>query len=108
MEILVNLLTNARDATNGKGRIEISVAEGVDQSVTVVVTDDGPGIPKDRIERVFQPYYSTKDKGTGLGLSIVRHNAEMYGGGVWAESELGKGARFTVKLPTRTFMKMQA
>jgi signal transduction histidine kinase len=108
LEILVNLLTNAREATNGKGHINVEVSEGPDQSVTVVVSDDGPGIPSDKIERIFQPYYSTREKGTGLGLAIVRHNAEMYGGGVWAESELGKGARFVVKLPTRTFMKLQA
>ena len=107
-EILVNLLSNAREATEGRGHIRIQVREDPDQSVIVVVSDDGPGIPRDRQTRVFEPYYSTKEKGTGLGLSIVRHNAEMYGGTVTVESELGKGARFTVKLPTRTFMKMQA
>jgi signal transduction histidine kinase len=76
--------------------------------VVVTVSDDGPGIPRDRRERIFEPYYSTKEKGTGLGLSIVRHNIEMYGGTISVDSELGKGTHFTVKLPTRTFMKMQA
>ena len=107
-EILVNLLINAREATEGRGYIIVEVQSGPDPSVVVTVTDNGPGIPRDRHQKVFEPYFSTKQKGTGLGLSIVRHNAEMYGGGVWVESELGKGARFTVKLPTRTFMKMQA
>jgi signal transduction histidine kinase len=107
-EILVNLLTNAREATNGTGHIVIQASEGADHSVIVTVADDGPGIPRDRHERIFQPYFSTKEKGTGLGLSIVRNNAEMYGGSVSVESEVGKGARFIVKLPTRTFMKLQA
>jgi signal transduction histidine kinase len=107
-EILVNLLSNAREATEGRGQVRVQVKEDTDQSVVVIVSDDGPGIPRDRYERIFQPYYSTKEKGTGLGLSIVRHNVEMYGGTITVESELGKGARFTVKLPTRTFMKMQA
>jgi signal transduction histidine kinase len=107
-EILVNLLTNAREATNGTGHIVIQAGEGADHAVIVTVADDGPGIPRDRHERIFQPYFSTKEKGTGLGLSIVRNNAEMYGGSVSVESEVGKGARFIVKLPTRTFMKLQA
>ena len=44
--------------------------------------DDGPGIPPDKIERIFEAYYTTKEKGTGLGLSIVKHNVELYGGTV--------------------------
>jgi signal transduction histidine kinase len=76
--------------------------------VLVTIGDSGPGIPKDRIEKIFQPYYSTKDKGTGLGLAIVKSNVEIYGGTVRVESELGKGARFILQFPTKTFMKMQA
>ena len=54
-----------------------------------------------------KPYFSTKEKGTGLGLAIVRHNVEIYAGHVRVESELGKGARFILQLPTRTFMKIR-
>ena len=107
-EILINLLSNAREATEGRGHIQIQAHADADQAVVVTVSDDGPGIPKERYQRIFEPYYSTKEKGTGLGLSIVRHNIEMYGGTISVDSELGKGTRFTVKLPTRTFMKMQA
>jgi len=106
-EILVNLLQNAREAVNGHGHLKISAQPGIENSVLVTVSDSGPGIPKDRLERIFQPYYSTKDKGTGLGLSIVKHNTEIYGGVVRVESELGKGSKFVIHLPTRTFMKLQ-
>jgi signal transduction histidine kinase len=107
-EILVNILQNAREALGGKGRVTIRTRAGPDNSVLVTIGDSGPGIPKDRIEKIFQPYYSTKDKGTGLGLAIVKSNVEIYGGTVRVESELGKGARFILQFPTKTFMKMQA
>jgi signal transduction histidine kinase len=107
-EILVNLLQNAREAMKGQGSLKVSARHGPENSVVIAVSDNGPGIPKDRREKIFQPYFSTKDKGTGLGLSIVKHNTDMYGGVIQVESELGKGARFTVQLPTRTFMKVQS
>src|ERR1043166_9567637 len=103
-EIFVNVLQNAREATSGKGRIQISAEPGRDQTVIISVADDGPGIPKSQIAKIFEPYFSTKDKGTGLGLSIVKHNVDMYGGRISVESELGNGARFVIQLPTRTFM----
>src|SRR5947209_17104348 len=73
-EILINLLQNAREAVNGEGRLKICVRGGPENSVVLTVSDNGPGVPADRFEKIFQPYYSTKDKGTGLGLSIVKHN----------------------------------
>jgi len=106
-EILSNLLQNAREAVNGDGYIKVSAQPGPESSVLLTVSDNGAGIPKDRLEKIFQPYFSTKEKGTGLGLSIVKHNTEIYGGSVKVESELGKGSRFMIQLPTRTFMKLQ-
>lgn len=108
MEILVNILQNAREATKGQGRITVAARHGPDNSVVVTITDDGPGIPKDQFEKIFEVYFSTKEKGTGLGLAIARHNAEIYGGFIRVESELGKGTRFSLHLPTRTFMKLQS
>src|SRR5262249_18034667 len=107
-EILVNLLQNAREAMNDQGNLKVTARQGPDNAVIVTVSDNGPGIPKDRLEKIFQPYFSTKEKGTGLGLSIVKHNTEIYGGMVRVESELGKGSKFMVHLPTRTFMKLQS
>jgi signal transduction histidine kinase len=69
------------------------------------VSDNGPGIAPDSLERVFEAYYTTKEKGTGLGLAIVKHNVELYGGRVLVESVLGKGAKFTLIFPAKTLMK---
>jgi len=106
-EILVNILQNAREATGGQGKIIVSAEPGPDQSIIVRISDNGPGIAKSQMSKIFEPYFSTKSKGTGLGLSIVKHNVEMYGGTVRVQSELGKGATFVIQLPTRTFMKLQ-
>lgn len=104
-EILVNLLANAREALQGKGTITVTARAGPDEAVTITIADNGPGIAPEHLERVFEAYFSTKDKGTGLGLAIVKHNVELYGGTVEVESKLGKGTRFILDLPTRTFMK---
>ncbi len=105
-QILVNILQNAREAINGRGKVTVSVSVRNDGSVEIIVADNGPGIPPDKIARVFEQYYSTKEKGTGLGLAIVKHNVELYAGRVRAESELGKGARFILTFPAKTVMKI--
>jgi signal transduction histidine kinase len=105
MEVLVNLIQNAREAIVGKGQIRITARSDQDHVVIVTVADDGPGIPKAKLDKIFQPYFTTKEKGTGLGLSIVKHNIELYGGTVRVESELGKGTRFVLQFPTRTITK---
>ena len=104
-EVLVNLLQNAREAIVGKGRIQITAKTDEQQAVLITIEDDGPGIPRLKLDKIFQPYFTTKEKGTGLGLSIVKNNIELYGGTVHAESELGKGTRFILLLPTRTITK---
>jgi signal transduction histidine kinase len=103
-QILVNILQNAREALNGKGRITVSVTFRGGESVEITISDTGPGIPPDKVEKIFEQYYSTKEKGTGLGLAIVRHNVELYAGKVRAESELGKGARFILTFPAKIVM----
>ncbi|HTD68127.1 MAG TPA: ATP-binding protein [Candidatus Limnocylindria bacterium] len=105
-EIVVNILQNAREALVKGGSIEVS-AEAQDDVVYIMIQDDGPGIPPDKTEKIFDAYFSTKEQGTGLGLSIVRHNIEVYAGRVRVESELGHGARFILEFPTRTFMKIR-
>jgi signal transduction histidine kinase len=104
-EVLVNLLQNAREALNGGGNIFVAASCNRDYSVEISVRDDGPGIPPDKTGRIFEAYYTTKEKGSGLGLAIVKHNAELYGGTVHLESELGKGAKFTVSFPAKALMK---
>ena len=104
-EALVNLIQNAREAIVGKGVIRVHAAADVDQAVVISISDDGPGIAKAKLDKIFQPYFTTKEKGTGLGLSIVKHNTELYGGTVRVESELGKGTSFILQFPTRTISK---
>jgi signal transduction histidine kinase len=105
-EILVNLLQNAREVLAEGGHIDVC-ADARDHFVRITISDDGPGIPPEKVERIFEPYFTTKPQGTGLGLAIVRHNAEIYSGTVRVESELGHGARFILELPTRTFMRLR-
>jgi len=101
-EILVNLLLNAREALPGRGKVVLSAACDAEQAVEIAVADDGPGIAPDKLGRIFEAYFTTKEKGTGLGLAIVRHNVELYGGTVRVESKLGQGAKFTVSLPAKS------
>ncbi|HXP61367.1 MAG TPA: ATP-binding protein, partial [Dongiaceae bacterium] len=106
-EAFVNLLQNGREALDGQGgNIFVQARCRPDFAIEVSIGDDGPGIPPDKHEQVFEPYYTTKEKGTGLGLATVKHNMELYGGTVRLESELGKGARFTLVFPARTQIKL--
>jgi signal transduction histidine kinase len=105
-EILVNLLKNAREALGEKGNIFVSAVCHHDQAVEITVRDDGPGVPPDKVERVFEAYYTTKERGTGLGLAIVKHNVELYGGTARVESVLGKGAKFVLLFPAKALMKI--
>lgn len=103
-EIFTNLLQNARDVVSDAGHIKLTVRQAPDDAIMVTIEDNGPGIPADKLEQVFEAYYTTRDKGTGLGLAIVRNNIELYGGSVRAESELGSGARFILRFPPRTVL----
>ena len=100
-EILLNLLQNAREALGEQGKIIISADGRRDHAVEISVKDNGPGITPDKMERIFEAYFTTKEKGTGLGLAIVKHNVELYGGTVRVDSVLGKGAKFTVVFPAK-------
>ena len=104
-EIMVNLLQNAREALGSRGNILVVGAALRDQAMEISVADDGPGIPPDKVERIFEAYFTTKEKGTGLGLAIVKHNVELYGGTVRVDSALGKGAKFTVCFPAKALLK---
>lgn len=107
-EILVNLLHNARDVLRGKGQVTVTLSTVGEYTVRICIGDDGPGIPPELKERVFESYFSTRDRGSGLGLAIVKHNVELYGGTVKVESDLGQGATFVLTLPTRTLLPEEA
>jgi two-component system, OmpR family, phosphate regulon sensor histidine kinase PhoR len=104
-EILQNLLENAVRYTPEGGRILVK-AEVSGSSVAMSVTDTGIGIPKASQERIFERFYrvdaarSREVGGTGLGLAITKHLVEAHGGRIEVESEIGRGSKFTVLLPT--------
>jgi signal transduction histidine kinase len=104
--VLVNLLQNAREAMNGRGEVEVSALYGANDSIRILIADNGPGIAPSKIDKIFEAYFTTRDKGTGLGLAIVKHNTEMYGGTVIVESKLGKGTRFELEFPARILMRL--
>jgi two-component system NtrC family sensor kinase len=104
-EAISNLLLNAREVLGDRGNVFVTASSQPDQTVEISVRDDGPGIAPDKIGRVFEAYYTTKERGTGLGLAIVKHNVELYGGSVRVESELGNGAEFTLIFPAKALTK---
>jgi len=104
-QVLMNLVTNAAQAIAGRpggGKIRI-LAQPDGDSVVLTVSDDGPGIPSEVLPRIFDPFFTTKDvgEGSGLGLSIVHGIIERHGGRISVDSEPGKGATFTIRLPTQ-------
>jgi signal transduction histidine kinase len=106
-QVLLNLLINARQAMNEGGRLIIGLnSSDADQTVSLSVRDFGTGIEEDKLRKIFQPYYSTKDGpdesgkgGTGLGLATCRNIIEAHGGKIRVESTIGKGTCFTLVLP---------
>jgi len=103
--LFLNLLLNAAQAVAGDPEnehfIRVVTRHDVDRTVTVEVTDSGPGIAPDAIDRVFEPFFTTKPagQGTGLGLAIARRIVEDLGGSIGVESAMGRGTTFRVTLP---------
>ncbi|HEX9893720.1 MAG TPA: HAMP domain-containing sensor histidine kinase [Gemmatimonadales bacterium] len=95
-----NLIRNAMEAMGGSGRIDVRVGS-VGYSVTVAVADHGPGVPPEKRQRVFEPYYTDKAEGTGLGLSIVKQAIDHHRGSITVHETPGGGATFEVKFPIR-------
>lgn len=99
-QVLWNLLRNAGQALEGEGTILIETT-AEPGAVRIDVTDDGPGIGPEHLERVFDPFFTTKDTGTGFGLAIVHRMVEENGGTIDCESST-EGTRFTLRLPPYT------
>jgi two-component system sensor histidine kinase HydH len=99
-QVMLNLLINAIEAAPKESRV-IAGYESDDQGqVMIVVEDAGEGIPREHLDKLFDPFFSTKKKGTGLGLAIVKSIVEGHDGEIEVESEPGKGTRFIVTLKT--------
>jgi signal transduction histidine kinase len=104
-EVLANLVVNACEAMVGGGSITIQEEEKLEEPlghvVVIRVSDIGPGIPQPIQDKVFQPFYSTKEEGTGLGLSIATRIIEDHGGRLDLQSREDAGATFSITLPFR-------
>jgi two-component system, sporulation sensor kinase E len=97
-QVLVNLIKNALQAMTKDGTLTLQTGEGAD-GVWVSVADTGGGIPQEQINRIFEPFYTTKKKGTGLGLMIVQRIVRAHGGRIELESQVGRGTTFRIWLP---------
>lgn len=102
-QVLLNLVANALDSTDGTGRVTVELVEQVDW-IEIRITDDGCGMTPETIENLFQPFFTTKEtgKGTGLGLSISDRIVSDHGGRISASSDgPGTGSTFSIRLPRR-------
>jgi PAS domain S-box-containing protein len=100
-QVLLNLCVNARDAMPNGGTLSISLSTdpGDPQRVMIQVSDDGEGMEPDTLERVFEPFYSTKGTGSGLGLAVAEGIVAAHGGTINVSSRPGQGTTFTIFLP---------
>lgn len=99
-QALLNLLTNALEASPSTGRVEMFLRTQ-DGKVQITVKDQGPGIPEEDIEQVFAPFFSTKERGTGLGLPFAQKIVELHKGTLTVTNNPEGGAAFLVELPRR-------
>ena len=102
LRVLSNLLENAVQSIpdERKGIVEVAL-DKEDSHAIISVKDNGAGISKDVIERIFQPYFTTKSSGTGLGLAMTKKIIEFWNGHIWFDTEEGKGTTFYITLPLK-------
>ncbi len=98
-QVLLNVLLNAVQSLGGNPGTVTAEAEADDDTVTITIRDTGCGVSDDDLERIFSPFYTTKEKGTGLGLAICAKIVEGHGGSIHAASSLGQGTAMHIQLP---------
>jgi len=101
-QVILNIINNARDAIRGPGKITITTSF-VDGMVQIAIADSGKGIPPDQMDKIFMPFFTTKEvgKGTGLGLSVSYGIIRSFGGTITVDSTIGVGTTFTIRVPLR-------
>jgi two-component system, NtrC family, nitrogen regulation sensor histidine kinase NtrY len=98
--VIINIVDNAIEAVERRGAIDIETQHDAGHSlVRIVVADNGPGIPAAERDKLFLPYYSTKQRGSGLGLAIVRRIVAEHGGSIDVSDNVPRGTRFAIELP---------
>ena len=102
-QALVNLVLNAIQASPAGKTVTVATRNTVDAAgrpvVEMTISDEGPGIPEEERESIFQPFFTTKDNGTGLGLPVTRQIVADHGGSIVVAGEVGRGAAFVIRLP---------
>lgn len=97
-QVFINILVNAMESAPRGGKVFVEYGSDGQGKCQIVVEDTGEGIPRENLDKIFDPFFSTKKKGTGLGLAIVKSIIEGHGGEIEVESEPGKGTRFIITL----------
>ena len=104
-QVFMNILVNAAQAIDGKGKIRITTRADTDNGyVEITINDTGKGIPPDVLPKIFDPFFTTKEvgKGTGLGLNMAYNIIQRHKGTIDVESEVGKGTTFIIRIPVET------
>jgi signal transduction histidine kinase len=96
--VVWNVALNGVEAMNGRGRLLLEVARQ-NEDVVLAISDTGPGIPRERLAHVFEPFYSGKPNGSGLGLTIAERIMAAHGGRIEIDSEVGRGTRVSLLFP---------
>jgi signal transduction histidine kinase len=100
-QVLINIIQNASEAIENKGKIDIHVTSENNQLIDIRIKDNGPGMPEKIRANIFNLYFTTKAKGTGIGLSIVQRIIYEHGGIITVNSSPGKGTTFYIQLPRK-------
>ncbi len=98
-QVLINLLSNAQRYSPPGGHIGLSVEQLPSGEALIVVTDCGPGVPRDEADMIFEPFYRGDRSGLGLGLAIAKSIVDLHAGRIWVEPAPGRGSRFCVAIP---------
>ncbi|MBC7112504.1 MAG: PAS domain S-box protein [Candidatus Methanomethyliales bacterium] len=98
--VLINLIENAVQAMPKGGKLEIACSR-VGSELLITIKDTGIGMPKEVVENIFKPFFTTKTRGTGFGLYTSKRIVEAHGGTITVESEVGKGTTFTIRIPIK-------
>jgi PAS domain S-box-containing protein len=97
-QLFINIIKNAIEATNNSGTVIITL-EQIDENILITIKDNGCGISKDRLERIGEPFYSSKEKGTGLGLTVSSKIVQSHDGTIRFDSEINQGTTVSITLP---------
>ncbi len=101
LSAIQNIIVNAFQAAGENGEVRIFTKSDYNSAIDICITDNGPGITAEVKDKIFKPFFTTRNKGTGLGLSIVQSIIRAHKGEVWLDSQYNKGTMFIVRLPVK-------